>query len=116
MFPYSETVSYSVNTDFARACQQIVTAGWANLSDGDVDAPGGAFALISIEPAELDNLIDSVFDGEEPPVKIYPGNYVVVEDSNGNAEIHEFVSHEGAMRAFEFKSKYYTKWAEEELS
>lgn len=76
-----------VNTPLARAFRQIVTAGWSEQSDGDVSAPTGHFALIPLPPADLSELIDACFDGEDPGVKIEAGFYVLVEDSDGNSTL-----------------------------
>src|SRR5689334_16906680 len=59
------TLGTQVNTELTKAFRQIVTAGWANKSDGNVEANTGHFALITIEPNEMPELIDAVFDGEE---------------------------------------------------
>lgn len=83
----------NVNDEKARAFQQIVTAGWGNLSDGDVnESPIGHVSLIHIEPSERSELVDAVFEGEPIPNGVYPGSYVLVEDSDGNATLTEHLT------------------------
>lgn len=103
------TVGTQVNTELARCFRQIVTAGWANMSDGHVESPVGYFSLVTIEPNELASLADAVFDGEETPT-IYPGAYLVVEDSGGNTTLNEYLSNNGALRAFKALQRMYNDW------
>jgi hypothetical protein len=98
-----------VNSDLARLFQQIVTAGWANKSDGSDDF-GKNFALINIEPAEMKELIDAVFDGGEPLTKIYPGSYVLVEDSDGNATLTEYLADSVSNAEYDRLYAEYTAW------
>lgn len=108
-----ETLGTQINTPLARAFQQIVTAGWGNLSDGNVEAPTGHFSVIIIEPAELKELIEAVFDDYEGEPVIYPGDYVLVEDSDGNAQLTEYLTGAAAIQAFTMLSAEFEKWEQE---
>lgn len=76
-----------VNTPLARAFRQIVNAGWSEQSDGDVSAPTGHFALIPLSARDLPELVDACFDGEDPGAWVVAGNYVLIEDSDGNSTL-----------------------------
>lgn len=93
----------NVNDHKARDFQKIATAGWANLSDGDVNtSPIGHIALIHIEPRELNELLDAVFSDEPFGNKVqhYPGTYVLVEDSDGNATLTEHLTLDVALNYY----------------
>lgn len=81
-------ITQEVNTQLARDLQRVVTAGWANQSDGNVEAPTGHFAKIIIEPNELNELVNAVFDGED--CLLGAGYYLLTEDSDGNALVEQF--------------------------
>lgn len=99
-------VGVQINSPVARAFQQIVTAGWATKSSGNVEATSGAFALIHIEPAELEELKAAC----ELELSIYPGHYVLEEDSDGNATLTEYLSKWGADIAYAELDATYTSW------
>lgn len=103
-------VGRQINTPLARAFRQIVTAGWANLSDGNVEAPTGHFALVHIEPAEMRELMEAVFEDEPEPVTIYPGSYLVLEDSDGNTELLEYYVLDGALEAYNRNMREFALW------
>jgi hypothetical protein len=88
------SVPMNSGRDLENAFKQIITAGWAMKSDGNVEAPCGYFAKIPIEPNELSDLLDAVFDGEHPgeEANIEPGYYVTKEDSAGNIWIWKYDS------------------------
>ena len=100
-------VRTEVNTPLARAFRQIVTAGWSEQKDGDVSAPTGHFALIPLPPADLPELIDACFDGEDPGVEILWGYYVLIEDSDGNSELRTFKTDEEARNEYTGRSNEY---------
>ena len=77
------SVPMNSGRDLDNAFKQIISAGWAMKSDGNVEAPCGYFAKIPIEPNELDELMNAVFDDDPPESRIEPGYYVTKEDSNG---------------------------------
>lgn len=84
------SVPMNSNRELENAFKQIITAGWAMKSDGNVEAPCGYFAKIPIAPNELSELLDAVFDGDVPEVTIQPGYYFTKEDSAGNMWIWKF--------------------------
>jgi len=108
----SKQLSSQVNTPLARAFQQIVTSGWANLSEGDVEAPTGHFALIHIEPNELAELTDAVFsDGDYPgPITDYVGSFLLEEDSYGNATLIEFSDLDAALESYNRLAREFALW------
>lgn len=109
----SSYMGAQINTPLARAFRQIVTAGWANLSDGDVESPMGHFAVVHIEPAELRELVDAVFEDDAEFGTIYPGSYLVVEDSDGNTTLHEYVSLNATMSSYNALQAEFSKWSDD---
>lgn len=104
----TDVISTNVNDPLARSFQTIVTGGWANQSDGSVESPTGHFALITIEPNERTELLDA-FKGELQRTP-YPGAYLLIEDSDGNATLTEYVSNGAAKRAYDQLDNAYTLW------
>jgi hypothetical protein len=103
-----------INTPLARDFRQIVTAGWANKSDGNVEAPGGHFALVSISDDEYDELVDAVFDGQDmsgQPRESYLGHFIVEEDSDGNTELIECKNLHEAENVYHSALREYNIWA-----
>jgi hypothetical protein len=113
MSQLGSTLGTQINTPLARLFRQIVTAGWANQSDGNVEAPTGHFALVNIAPAEMGELKDAVF-GDEPDTDdykmLYPGNYLVEEDSDGNTTVTEYLSEARALAAFVQLQREFVLW------
>lgn len=109
-----QTLGRQTNTRIARLFRDIVTAGWANLTDGEVEAPTGHFAVVSIEPAERAELVAAVWDTDEDRAEaeklIYPGDYMVFEDSDGNTELIEYLSLAAAMGVFNQFQRDYNLW------
>jgi hypothetical protein len=76
---------------FDRTFRQICESGWANESDGNVEAPCGYFFIVEIpeKGGELDELIDACEVGREYDDGTFqyplpaPGWYIAVTDSNG---------------------------------
>lgn len=101
-----------INTDLCRAMARIVTGGWANLSDGNVESPTGHFAVITIEPSERAELLDA-FEGELE-ASPYPGSYLLVEDSDGNKTVTEYLTHTSAMGEFARLQQSYGEWVDHE--
>lgn len=87
--------------------QQVVTSGWANLSDGNVESSTGHFAVIHINPPELAELADAVFDGAEHTVKA--GSFLLAEDSDGNATLYSYDSLDACMMDFNRLQAAYEK-------
>jgi hypothetical protein len=103
------TLGTQINTPLTRVFRTIVTAGWANLSDGNVEAPTGAFSLVHIETNEINDLVAAVFDGQVSPVP-YPGDYLVLEDSDGNTTVTEYITLDRAMAAYNQLVIEFTIW------
>lgn len=93
---------FEINTPRAKMFQQVVTEGWANLSDGNVEAPTGHFAVIQIDDNELGEVRDA-FDSS----LIEAGSYLLIEDSDGNAALHTYPSLDDVMKIFnELQARY----------
>lgn len=97
-----------------RVLHQMSLDGWANESDGDVEAPTGWFAYMINEPAERDSLVDAFGDvmaDEDVTVDQVMGAWLLMEDSFG---FKYAVSAEeaGSIRAmFAQLSRGYLTWA-----
>lgn len=96
-----------INSELARTFREIVTAGWANKSSGSVESPTGAFALVLIDPSELTELVEAC----EIETPLYPGSYLVVEDSDGNTELIEYLNHQRAKEAYRHAEREYAIWS-----
>lgn len=98
------------NTDLAKAFDALVNAGWANLSDGDAEAPTGHFALVHIVPAELAEIKDVLEACEENDVTIYPGSYIVEVDSDGNKTLIEYLTLDNALVVYNNAQREFAIW------
>lgn len=68
---------------YDNAFKQIITAGWAEDTEGAVDDPVGFCSIIPIPRNEYDELVAAVFD-EGDPVEVPPaGYYITSENSDG---------------------------------
>lgn len=92
------------------AARTIVTDGWANQSDGHVDAPTGAFALIILEPAEVD--ADFLATWDLTSADVTPGYYLEQQDQQGNTSVTEFDTEWEARAAYTALEQQYQEWAE----
>lgn len=76
----------------------MITGGWANDTFGSVQE-GGHFALIIIEPRDLEEIQDAFAEEiamyEQIPAEMV-GNYIVREDSQGNVDVNTFETESGA--------------------
>jgi hypothetical protein len=101
--------------DLDNAFKQIITAGWNQKSDGDVESPTGHFATIPIAPNELQELKDAVFTYEDEIPEIEPGYYFAQENDQGFLKLWKFNS------AFEMNAMYdkfsrdYADWLTEKF-
>lgn len=103
------TLGTQINTPLARAFREIVTAGWANLSDGNVEANTGHFALVHIEPSELEEL-KLVFESRDDFVVPYPGTYLIEEDSNGNTTVTDYPTLDGCLESYNRLAREFAIW------
>lgn len=106
-------IDQQINTPLARAFRTIVTAGWANQSDGNVEAQGGHFALVTIMPSELQELTEAVFDqpgNELDGALIRPGAFILFEDSAGNSTLIEYASERSAQNQYDECEARYNDW------
>lgn len=96
--------------------KQVVTAGWANKSEGDVESPLGHFALICFTDNEAQELYDAVEigreydDGRRQYPLIEPGNYLFCEDSDGNGAAYSFSFEWEATEVFDRRCHEYFEW------
>ena len=104
------TLGTQHNTELARSFRTITLGGWANLSDGDVEAPTGFFALVHIEPNELAEL-KAAFDDEYGFVLPMPGSYLYGQDSNGNSSVTEYLTLDRALEAYNQLSREFALWS-----
>lgn len=107
------TLGHQINTDLVRSFQYIVNGGWANLSDGSVEAPQGFFAIIRIEPNELAELTAAFaeeFGLYDLPAPM-PGSYLYREDSDGNRSITEYLTLDRAMAEYNELQSEFVTWS-----
>mgnify|MGYP001791810815 CR=1 FL=1 len=95
--------------------------GWANRSDGNVEAPTGFFAIISNSPAELAEVVaafDEEIEGTEDSdfsTSELVGHFVLVEDSQGFVGVYDYSTELGARVFYDELEDTFSKWDEEEL-
>lgn len=106
----SNIVQTQINSDLTRSIDYIAGAGWANTSDGNVEAPTGWFACVNIEPAELGELINACELEKLYLVKPYPGHYLLEVDSDGNKTVVEFLSKHALLEAYNSKRREFARW------
>lgn len=96
-----------MRTDLENLMSEIVSAGWANASDGNVDAPTGFFARITIEPNE----IASVRDAFDLPEEYDPPRYTLFqEDSSGFIHLTFLPTEVELLAAYDLLSDQYSEW------
>lgn len=111
----SNIVQTQINTDLTRTFTRITVDGWANASDGNVEAPTGWFACVNIEPAELGELARACELPDLPDFPMpYPGHYLYEVDSDGNRTITEFLSKHALLEAYNFKRREFARWDAED--
>ena len=99
----------------------LCTSGWANESDGDVQAPTGCFWRISVTERELDEVV-GVFDRGIVPdaldLSTLVGDFVVTEDTQGFVTVTRYPDQEPdrtgedrARVAFQAKQRAFSAWA-----
>ncbi len=101
------------NTVKARAFREAVTAGWNNLSDGNVEAPTGHFAIISIEESELKEF-NEVFEEQVGDYTFVTGFYLLTEDSDGNSRLREYQTLDDSLKVFNELQVEFSAWSDEE--
>lgn len=108
-----------MKTALEAVLQAMVTGGWANESDGDVDSPQGAFARVTNEPAELGevqgafNDVMRMYGWNEDDAKQLIGHFLVREDSQGFVDITSYDNPIQLTRDYQQLQDAYSLWAEE---
>jgi hypothetical protein len=103
-----------VNTDQSKLYDQLVNHGWANLSDGSVESPTGAFAVVWIEEAELAEVRgafskeSAIFDGGEDLIKV--GSFLTHCDGDGNKTLYQFNTLDDCMEQYNALQAEYERW------
>lgn len=101
-----------VNPDWDNTFKTIIGAGWANQSDGDVDAPTGYFSRISIEDNELAELVAACDLGTDDLPSLEPGHYVTLETTVGIIMVFQVRDEASAQVVYGRMVDHYTKWLE----
>lgn len=82
-----------MKTGLEAVLQAMISGGWANESDGDVDSPVGHYARITNTPAEMHEVslaFADVMSTYECESDALVGYWLVVEDSQGNVSVTSF--------------------------
>jgi hypothetical protein len=88
--PYTRHVGV-VASMYDNAFKQIISAGWAEKTEGTVDSPIGHLALIPIPYNEHAELADAIFrdiDSNEPVPP--PGYYIAQENGQGFITVYSY--------------------------
>jgi hypothetical protein len=112
MSPYGRELDARYDNLF----KTIVSSGWSEQSDGDVESPQGYFAVVEIpyseaERQDMANACDLGWDHEDWPD---PGWYVTTETDRGLIWVYEFASSIGAHRRYDALVKDYGDWASDD--
>jgi hypothetical protein len=96
--------------------QAIITAGWANRSTGEVEAPTGHVAIVDLS-TEREMLAEVL---EEPDLiaaleETEPGWYVVTEDGAGFVAVAGPMSETEALGRFLAADAEHTDWLESQV-
>jgi hypothetical protein len=103
-----------MRTPLEALLQAMVTGGWATQSGGSVESPTGAYASVSVLPSEVGECIDAF----EDVVAMYSldaytqlvGEWLVVEDEQGNVAITNYGLPSHLARAFNALDAQFTAW------
>lgn len=103
-----------MKTALQAVLQAMVSGGWANESDGDVESPQGHFARVTVEPAELEECVNAfedviaVYGLEDENTLI--GHFLVREDSQGFVHVTEYDNPIALTRDFQELQDAYALW------
>ena len=97
--------------------QALITAGWNNKSNGDVESPTGHYAVVEIpkDDNELADMVDAILDmatGAEIVALCTSGRgfYTVTENSYGHVFINGPYTEKQTTEWFESKDDAYGEW------
>lgn len=103
-----------MKTGLEAVLQAMVTGGWANESDGDVNSPTGHFARVTVLPAEVGEVV-AAFDDV---LKVYPcdalvqlvGYWLVCENDAGFVTVIAFDNEPALTMAYQSLEDDYSEW------
>jgi hypothetical protein len=106
-----------VKTPLEAVLQAMISEGWANESDGNVDSPTGHFARVSNSESELPEVVDAFEDvittyGMDDTRELI-GHFLVVEDSQGFVHISAYDNPIDLTRDFQELQDAFAKWDED---
>ena len=106
-----------MKTALEAVLQAMVTGGWANESDGNVEAPTGHFARVSNSAAELAEVVAAFDDvitayGMDDTSELV-GHFLITEDSQGFVFITAYDNPIALTRDFQALQDAYALWDEE---
>lgn len=97
--------------------QYIITAGWNKISDGDVNAPTGHFAIVEVPTNnnELADIVDAIRDeadgNEIVALCTAPrGWYLVVENDQGQVFVNGPFSEESTNLMYNITQADFSEW------
>ena len=98
----------------------MVSQGWANQSDGNVDASTGHFARVSNEPADIGNEFGGIMDAfkDEAYLEIpedydwaeLVGHFLVLKDSAGFLTVIKYDSEAELVKVYRDLESAYSDW------
>lgn len=98
--------------NYEAAARAIVTAGWANETDGHVDSPVGHFAIVDLT-TERTIIADILAEDDLTLEGLPPAWYIVSEDDQGNVAVLQYDTEAEARRAFDYLAGRYSEWADD---
>lgn len=105
-----------MKTALEAVLQAMVTGGWANEKDGEVEAPTGHFARVSNSEAELSEVVEAFEDVitayDMDDTKELIGHFLVREDDAGFVHVTEYDDEVSLTRDFQQLQDDYSLWAD----
>lgn len=97
-----------------RVLHQMSMDGWANESDGDVQAPTGWFAYMINDAADRDSLVDAFADvmaDKDVTVEEVMGAWLLMEDNYGFKSAVDYGTEHAVRQMYGLLSREYQLWA-----
>jgi hypothetical protein len=103
-----------MSRDIDNAFKAIISAGWANQSDGNVESPTGFFSIIDMS-TDRDILLDVLDDAglADTLDQIEPAWYTTMENDQGFLYYQKATSQHAAEQWFKAQQREFYKWNED---
>lgn len=106
--PTGDLMHYTWDSAF----RTIVTGGWANESNGDVESRTGHFARCSITEADLPEFRDLMTDEDLPHAGpwVLTGHFLILENDLGQVFVTRYRTESDLMAVYQYLTEDYDAW------